>query len=353
MKLRAALLWALCLCACDGGTKPAPASAPVAPRSEVPIDPQPMAAREISDPLPTAAASASAEDARRLRYRVVTAPAPASSTIPGVGELIAIGAAGAVIDLEDGTRVTAEPNSQLFALGVASSLLLTSGQLHLTRLPDAERAAAAAARISSVAGALEMSPGADLVLRVEAQIPAKQASGTSFRAQLGLSRGTMEWFALDDYGAHKHLSLSAGSPLPKPAAGLQWWSSEAQAKPFQALQRVTLRNEDLDRALETALRDQEALRERGHVLLARVSPRHAALAKTPADAPRVESTTREYQRELVEHARRQQTQVSQLLLAAERSLLAALSACGAKPTATCASLQSWSERFAARVAELL
>lgn len=351
MKLRAALLWALCLCACDGGTKSAPASEPVPQRSELPVEPPPPATREISDPLPTAAAQPAAEDARRLRYRVVTAPAPASSAIAGVGELLAIGAAGAVIDLEDGTRVTAEPNSQLFALGFVRSLLLISGQLHLIRLPDAERAAATPARVSSLAGALEMSPGADLVLRAEPQNTGKQ--GTSYRAQLGLSRGTVEWFALDDFGVHKHLPLNAGSPLPKPAAGLQWWSSDAQAKPFQALQRVTLRSEDLDRALERALRDQEALRERGHVLLARVSPRHAALAKTPADAPRVESTTREYQRELVEHARRQQTQVSQLLLAAERSLLAALVGCGAKPNATCASLQSWSERFAARVSELL
>ncbi|HET8938206.1 MAG TPA: hypothetical protein VFN67_32405 [Polyangiales bacterium] len=351
MTLRAALLWALCVGACDGSPKPLPVSAPPAPRVDVPGDPQPTAAREISDPLPTAAAPA--EGARRLRYRVVTAPAPASSTVAGVGELIAVGAAGAVIDLEDGTRVTAEPNSQLFALTFAKSLLLTSGQLHLTRLPDAERAGAAPARIASLAGALEMSPGADLVLRVEAQMGAKQASGIAHKAQLGLTRGTLEWFAQDDYGAHKHLELSAGAPLPKPAAGVQWWSADAQAKPFQALQRVTLRGEDVDRALDTALRDQEALRERGHVLLARVSPRHAALAKTPADAPRLESTTREYQRELVEHARRQQTQVSQLLLAAERSLLAALSACGARPNATCASLQSWSERFAGRVAELL
>ena len=353
MKLRAVLLWALCVCACDGGIKPAPASerAAATPAPPASAEPQPTAARDINDPLPTAAAPA--EDMRRLRYRVVTAPAPASSRVAGVGELIAIGAAGAVIDLEDGTRVTAEPNSQLFALGFASSLLLTSGQLHLTRLPDAERAGAAPARISSLAGALEMSPGADLLLRVEAQIGGKQASGMAHRAELGLTRGTVEWFALDDYGAHKHFPLSAASLLPKPAAGMQWWSSEAQAKQFQALQRVTLRSEDLDHALDNALREQEALRERGHVLRARVSPRHAALAKTPADAPRVECTTREYQRELVEHARRQQTQVSQLLLAAERSLLAALCACGAKPNATCGSLQAWSERFAARVAELL
>jgi hypothetical protein len=348
MTLRAALLWALCLCACDGGTKAAPAS--VAPISEAPTEPPPPAAKELSDPLPTAPAPA--EDPRRLRFRVVTAPAPASSAVTGVGELIAIGATGAVIDLGDGTRVTAEPNSQLFALGFAQSLLLTSGQLHLTRLPDAERAGATPARISSLAGALEMSPGADVVLRAEAQIASKPGSGMTHRAQLGLSRGTVEWFALDDYGVHKHFPLSVGSPLPRAAAGVQWWSSDAHAKAFQALQRVTLRSEDLDRALETALRDQQALRERGHVLLARVSPRHAALAKTPADAPRVESTTREYQRELVEHARRQQTQVSQLLLAAERSLLAALAACGPKPNATCASLQAWSERFGARVGEL-
>lgn len=353
----ASVLWALCLCACDGA-KPqlsaAPGYAPSAAKAE-PADQAPAGeTSETSDALPSSVEppqpAAAAE--RALRFRVVSGQPPASA-IEGLGELIAVGAQSTVLDLEDGTRVTAAPNSQLFALGFAKSLLLVTGQLHVLRLPDAARAQVTPARIASFGGALEPSVGADLALRVEVQTGPKQAAAIAQRAQLGLLRGTVFWFGSNERGAPEQLELSAPGPLPKPPDGMQWWSSAAHAKPIQALRRVAVRSEELERALEAALLEQHALRERGHVLLARVSPRHAALAKAPAPESDEENSTREYQRALVKHARLQNAQASQLLLAAERSLLAALAACGPSANSACASLQAWSERFAARVSGLL
>jgi hypothetical protein len=158
------------------------------------------------------------------------------------------------------------------------------------------------------------------------------------------------------------VQLSAGEPLPKPAAGLQWLTSgaapvalAAREKRYRTLRQVAL-TVDVDRALELALSEQQALRQHGHALLAKVSPRHAALAKlaTDADASATSPVSaRAYQRALVEHAQRREAQAAQLLLAAERSLLRALAACAASEPSACASVQAWSERFAARAADLL
>jgi hypothetical protein len=283
--------------------------------------------------------------------RIVHPQAALVRAVAGVGEQITAGADPVLIDLEDGTRVEAAPHTQLCAFARAKTLLLVSGQLHATRLPDAERAGTAPARIASLPGTLETIPGADLELRVELQVEPGAAS-IAYRAQLGLSRGTVSWARLDDRGALERSVLSAGAPLPKAVEGLQWRGSGVKPS-LQAQRRAAFRAQDADRVLDAALIEQQALRDRGHALLARVSPRHAALAKVPADLTTSEDSTRQYQRALVEHARLRQAQAEQLLLAAERSLLGALAGCDASSRGACASLQTWSERFSARVAGLL
>lgn len=352
------LLLGFLLCACDSAAKPSHGSPAAPPVTKVAAPTEPPAQAEP----PLTAAAKSKPDARGLRLRVVSAPAPAATVVEGVGELITIGTAPALIDLEDGTRVDAAPHTRLCAFARAKTLLLVSGQVHVTRLPEAERAGTTPARIASLAGTLETSPGADLALRVEVQ--GSDATSIVHRSQLGLSRGAVTWFGLDAHDALVRSPLSAGAPPPKPVQGMQWLSSDSKPqadKRSQAQRHVGLRAQDADRSLDAALTEQQALRDRGHALLARVSPRHAALAKLPADltTPRDQSpgiaadSTRAYQRALVEHARLRQAQAEQLLLAAERSLLGALAGCDASSHGVCASLQAWSERFSARVASLL
>jgi hypothetical protein len=270
--------------------------------------------------------------------------------------LIAGGAATLVVDLEDGTRVTADAGTRLWAFALAKSLLLISGELHVTRVADAERAGPRPVRIASLAGVLEPNPGAELALRVELRA---SAAPIAYRAQLSLARGSATWISQDERAGAKAAQLIAGEPLAKPAAGLQWLSlpagQQARAKRFETLRQVAV-SAELDQRLDAALTEQQALRQRGHALLAQVSPRHAALAKLSRDAAVPAPTSgsaRAYQRELVEHAQRREAQAERLLLAAERSLLHALAGCGPSEPSTCASLRAWSERFSARAADLL
>jgi hypothetical protein len=318
------------LAACKEHHEP-PVHVPVPVR--VPALPEPP---EPPEPPPTAAATP--------RVRVVSGPASVRA-LAAIGQHIAVGAGAVVIDLEDGTRVTAAAGSELCALELAPSLLLINGKLRATRLPDPERSGTF--RIASMAGAIETSPGLELLLRTEVQ------AGNQ-RTHLRLLRGGLTWLAP---AASTPLQLVAGEPLPKPAPGLSWASTRDAAEAERTLEaslkatRKAPTDAEADHALDAALTQQHALRERSHALLAAVSPRHAALSSEEAAAR--PASTREYQRALVEHAQKREAQAGQLLSAAERSLLAVLARCGRDAASECAALAAWRARFAQRLASAL
>jgi hypothetical protein len=277
----------------------------------------------------------------------------ASTLLDGVGQRIAVGQEPLAIDLEDGTRVSAAPGTQLWAFALAKTLLLVSGELQATRVVDAQNAGTAPVRIASLAGVVELNPGADLALRIELRTSTAQIA---YRAQLSLMRGSATWIGPSQGGDIAEAQLIAGEPLPKPAPGMHWLSLPAgpkaraeRDKRFAAVRHVPLQA-DVDVLLDAALSEQQALRQQGHALLAQVSPRHAADG-TPSKP--TTGSVRAYQRELVAHAQRREAQAKQLLSAAERSLLRALAACEASEPSACSSLQAWTTRFAAHAAELL
>jgi hypothetical protein len=296
-----------------------------------------------------------ASAARGLRFRGLGDAALATTPFVGVGQLIAVGQVPLLVDLEDGTRVTAAPGTRLWAFALAKTLLLVSGELQATRVVDAQQAGTAPVRIASLAGVVELNPGAELALCLELRTG---KAPVAYRAQLSLVRGSATWIAHERTGIAE-AQLIAGEPLPKPAPGMHWLSLPARQKTradrFAALRHVAV-SADSDALLDAALTEQEALREHGHALLGQVSLRHAALAQPPSDGapvPRSPGSPRAFQRELVAHAQRREAQAHLLLSAAERSLLLALAACGEGEPSACTALRAWTHRFATRAAELL
>jgi|GEM_PF-6244065 len=345
MRRSVSLFAALLLCACSGADRGAPAQSSATPEQGAPLSAV-AGQRDRGAESPTAAAAE-----HGLRFRGVGGAALATERVDGVGQRIAVGDAPRVIDLEDGTRVTAAPGAQLWAFARARTLLLVSGELQATRVVDAQFAGSPPARIASLAGVIELNPGAELALHVELR-----AEPLAYRAQLTLSRGSATWLAPEEHAAVKETQLMAGEPLPMPAPGLQLLSLPAgqrtqRDKRFAALRHAPL-TLDLDGLLDAALNEQQALRQRGQALLAHVSPQHAA-RQEPAESPEPPSSPRAYQRELVAHAQRREAQAKQLLSAAERSVLRALAACPPSDLPSCPALRAWSERFDARLASLM
>jgi hypothetical protein len=363
------LLCVLLVCGCGSGRETSKSAAPV----QVVVAPEVAAATPPSAATVPAATSgdAKSERAHGLAYRLASSAAKPVE-IPSIGQLIVADQTGVTLDLEDGTRLTAAPHARLCALAFAPSLMLVSGQAHVTRLPDALRAGSVAARIATLTGALETTPGTEATLRVETQLKRERAPGKrrntgegqlELRTQLQLERGGTTWLSLatDERDPLRETQLLAGAAPLKPITGLHWLAAgaafDASFARLAWLKEPT--SEQADGALEAALSEQQALRERGHELLASVSPHHAALAKlardgsAQANAKPEAASTREYQRALVEHAQRSHAHAAQLLLAAERSLLHALLACADDASGSCAAVQAWSERFSARCASLL
>lgn len=317
MKPTAYVLFAALLCHCD-----APEPSP------------PTAAKETTPPpAPTPPAS------QALRFRTTAKPEP----FAGVGQRIPVASGALVIDLADGTRVTATPGTQLWAFAHASTLLLVSGELQITRVASAQQTAATPVRIASLAGVVEPNLGAELAFRVELE-----AEPLSYRAQLSLARGSVTWLAPQEHAVVKETLLIAGEQLPMPAPGVQWLSGPlgqaVREQRYAALRAVRL-SADLDALLEAALSEQQELRQKGHALLAQVRAQHASAE--PASSPRAS------QRELVSQAQRRELQKKQLLSAAERSLLRALVACAASDVESCTRLEQWRGRFAERLAQVL
>lgn len=312
--------------------------------------------------------------ARSVQLRLVSAPAGTAfadaETIKGVGRRIETSASSppVLLDLPDGTRLSLGPSTELWAFAHAKSLLLVSGQVRATRLPDAPRAGVAPARIATLAGAAEISPGADLWLRADARSP-RRARGAGdqvllYRVQLALLRGALSWFQPDGDQALQRTQLSTGEPLPPSVGTLRLLTlragSSAQAKRdrvFRA-QPPSAASLALDEALAAALEEQQALRDRGDALLAPLRTERseglpvASEASVEASAT-LSSSTRAYQRLLVEHARRRQAQEQVLLLAAERSLLRVLGLCAVAQSDACPAATAWSARFAEPLSELL
>jgi hypothetical protein len=321
------VLWLTLLCACS--------------RSQ-PHDPPERRAAQLGAAAEARAAPLAAA-ARGLRWRGVGTAPLTTETVDGVGQRFVVTDTPCALDLEDGTRVTAAPGAQLWAAAWAKSLLLVAGELEAKRFV----AESAAVRIASLAGVIEPHPSAELALRVE-----PRPTPLAYRAQLSLARGSAIWLAPDAHAAIRETQLIAGEPLPMPPPGLQWLSLPAgpkaqaeRAKRFATVPHAPL-TADLDALLDAALSEQQALRERGRALLAQASP--------PADGePQGGPSARTFQRQLVAHAQRRDAQAKQLLSAAERSLLRALTACPAGEAQACPALRSWIERFGARVASLL
>ena len=334
------VLWA---CACSGSDRAAPPPPSAALQGPAAVEPAPPAST-----VPDAKKAPSVDPSRRgLALRGVGAALPDSERVEGVGRGFQVGPEPLLVDLEDGTRVAAAPGAQLWALAWTKTLLLVSGELSATRVVDAQRAGSAPVRIASVAGVVELNPGAELALRVGLR-------GGAHRAQWNLARGSVTWTQADDTEPQL---LIAGATMPKATSAVQWLSLAAGSKTratrdkrFAAL-AFSAAPADADARLEAALSEQQVLRQQGHALLARVSPRHAALAEPSANgAPVLTDSPRAFQRELVAHAQRREAQATRLLTAAERSLLWTLVACAPNEARTCASLRAWTHRFAARLA---
>lgn len=382
---RCALLGCIVLLACDAragvpqqrpATAPAPASTP---RSAVA---EPASAQAEPEAIPAAAEPArEPEPARELQLRLVNGGAAlAAQSVPGaVGRRIApLQETELWVDLEDGTRLAVAPRTELWTFAYDKSLLLVSGKLRVTRLPDAPRAGRSPARISTPAGAVEVAAGADFELRVgvepvsgrrerggrDARAAALTSPALRARTQLRLLRAAVTWLAPDGTGGLSEVTLSAGEKASLALPGLQVLtlapgdarSSTQAERAFRAISPRVM-TDDLDQTLEAAVAEHRALAERSHVLLAPVSPRHAAQTGAPlepAAAPGVgDVSTRDYQRALVEHARRRHAHRRLLLLAAEQSALRALARCGQPAADDCDATRAWSQRLGAELSSVL
>ena len=333
-----------------------PTSAPESDAAQTASAPGPGAAQPPSAAQPPTSATEAAS--RAFSFRSAGAPellaAALSAPVAGVGRRVRNDAAQPlVLDFAGGTRLTLQPQTELWMLDLAPSVLLVSGRVQLQRLPDAARPDQAVLRVATLAGAVNVTSAAELWLRVE---PQRTAAAQRPRAlmQLVLLQGGVSW---QHVGADERLALEQlvhGAALPQ-LPELQLLAAKTLAEADKRAPSAFRRSRawgpglDPDARLEALLRELSSLREQGNALLSSVNLRLRRAQTPDAGGPRA------YQREIVQHAQRKLALKQLALLAAEQSLLARLLACATAPggSVPCAALAAWSERFAERVRSAL
>jgi hypothetical protein len=356
----------------DGAPPPTAAGAAIALAD---AGPPPTAAGVASarlDAGASARAAAALQASPSNLFRLVNAHGEhARERIAGVGERLTTGHDGEVVlDLRAGARLRLAADSSLWVLeAVPGAVLALTGGVYATLLPEGNRVGRLPLRLGAAYGTLVVPRAAELWVDQRSSWQPPELKAQSY---IALLQGDAELWRSNGDSLARGI-LGAGQPLPSTNGRLRLaligTRDRAQRESAEYLgkgvgQRLP---NDAGARLERVLAAAEDAHEHSAALRGKIlsAAAHRVTATAAPDAgyvplapklsaavvkPPVPSQVWAQQRELVESAQRRQGLHDLLLLAAEQSLFATLSACPSAQLATeCAPLSAWRERFAARL----